>query len=221
MTLESLLGPVQWADKQIVRQHAKVAQAVERRYDIDRADLAFIMSAGGVLAAGAYALTYVGTHTTEPNAVYTTMPFLAGSVYLSQAVGNILNVIALHVKGDKEETSEAIAVSPAAYYARKTFRALRLPMFAAGLSGIVGSLYEQLALGPSSDNSQFLFAAGVTTLFASALYMRDADPKLLDKAPFWKKAYSWAKEKLSLLTPEPVLQPVPIQSYTANPTLLP
>jgi hypothetical protein len=43
----------------------------------------------------------------------------------------------------------------------------------------------------------------------------DGDPKLLEKEPFWKRVYHWAREKVRSLAPEPTPQPqpVPVRSY--------
>lgn len=219
MALESLLGPLKWVDKQVLRQHTKIAKCVEDRNGMSKADLADVLSCGVLLIEGIYAAGYITTSPHEANAIGTAAPIVAASVYLSKAAGTILNSVAIFVRNDDyERSSDTMAVNPVTPGIRKVFRTLRLPLFVAGLSGVGHSFYEPFAAANFStdylaDYLGFLTDASFTILGASALYMKDTDPKLLDKEPFWKSAYHWAKEKMSSVVPEPALQPVPVKSY--------
>jgi len=46
----------------------------------------------------------------------------------------------------------------------------------------------------------------VLNLQASSVYLKSADPKVLDKDSVWQKAYDWCAQKLS--RKQPVLVPV-------------
>ena len=49
---------------------------------------------------------------------------------------------------------------------------------------------------------------------SSSMYLKDVDPDVLKKEPFWKTAFNWAREKVKSLVPKPLpeLNPVPIQN---------
>jgi len=103
---------------------------------------------------------------------------------------------------------------------KSIYSGLRLPILAGAASQIgmgVANLYNYFAEGDASalpmGIQQMALGTGLLS-WSSAMYVRDSDPKLLQKAPLWKRAHSWAREKLDSLTPEPVPQPVPVQSYS-------
>ena len=57
-------------------------------------------------------------------------------------------------------------------------------------------------------------ATGILGL-SSSLYIKSSDPRLLDKEPFWKTVYSWAKDKVVEYlqpAPEPTFVPIPARS---------
>jgi len=48
------------------------------------------------------------------------------------------------------------------------------------------------------------FCFGMSLVFnSSAFYIKNSDPKILDKAPFWKAAYESLRDKMNSLVPEP------------------
>ena len=66
-------------------------------------------------------------------------------------------------------------------------------------------MYHNLTQGESLDSEDYFcltYGLGLISL-SSSMYIKEMDPKLLDKAPFWKTAYNWAKEKISSLAPQP------------------
>ena len=112
--------------------------------------------------------------------------------------------------GTKVETSKMVSLY------RKVAKAVRLPGLVSGL-GFMGasaaSLIDHIKTGnPSSlHDAMFQFSTGYGLFgVASSMYLKEADPKMLDKAPSWSEALDKAKRKLEDLTsppPEPVRIP--------------
>jgi len=219
MALESLLKPARWVDKQTLRQHTKVAKFIEDKRGISKNTLSDILSDLALCVGAVYSINFFISYSNETREVVNNIyKGIERSINLSRisGVATYLNVVLIGRDFENESSSESIAVNPITHYAKKISRAVRLPGFVAGLSGVGYSLYATFAAnGNFSDNLDLLILSGYVTLGASALYMKDADPKLLEKQPFWKKVYNLAKEKLGSLVPEPALQPEPVhvQSY--------
>lgn len=103
-------------------------------------------------------------------------------------------------------------------------RVTRLPLFAAGL-GLVGtglySLIHSVVNGGqtvlNNPYEQVVGGLGMLSL-ASSMYLKDQDPKLLDKQPFWKKVYDTLREKVNSLLPPPIpeLKPIPVRYRTVD-----
>ena len=49
---------------------------------------------------------------------------------------------------------------------------------------------------------------------ASSIYLKDRDPKLLEKKPFLKRAYESLKEKIADYMPQPAPVPVPVEAHS-------
>jgi len=104
------------------------------------------------------------------------------------------------------------------YVFQKYNRAIRFPVFATGV-GLVSKLgvdlFHYVVNGEPIDPSSWSSAEyGIGLLaLASSMYIKEIDPKLLDKKPFWKSAYEWIKERIASLSPKPV--PVPVQTYAS------
>ncbi len=91
----------------------------------------------------------------------------------------------------------------------------RLPLFLSG-AGLMAKGGMNLVDYFQTQNSNSLndalndLSLGYT-LFgtASSMYIKESDPRLLDKAPMWKKAYESLKEKAKELLPQPMPNPAP------------
>ena len=68
---------------------------------------------------------------------------------------------------------------------------------------------------PDSDIPSVIVGIAFASL-ASSMYLKDSDPKLLQKRPFWEKVYEWLKEKTSLIVPSPQ----PVHAYSPLETSL-
>lgn len=95
----------------------------------------------------------------------------------------------------------------------------RLPSLAIRSSLLVKGVFELVDYFKTSNADSLsnaisdLFQGYIFAGTASSMYIKDSNPKILDKQPFWKIAYEKIKEKINV-SPQPVPQPVPIQSST-------
>ncbi|MBI2146126.1 hypothetical protein HYU22_02190 [Candidatus Woesearchaeota archaeon] len=148
-----------------------------------------------------------------------TLKYNADSGFMGYLHGNQLAVdnITKSYGEDFNATDSSIAEN---FNWQKGFdRLTRTPFFITGLSFAVVGFYEVITGLRHSDNQTI--SNGLNSLahsvpflgVASSQYVKDADPKLLNKQPFWKTAYDWAREKVSSLTPQPAPAPVPVQAY--------
>ncbi len=87
--------------------------------------------------------------------------------------------------------------------------------------------YNYFANGePIPSEDSFLITLGLSNLgMASSMYLKDRDPKLLDKQPAWRKALESARERVGELSdrvkegiqdwiPQPQPIPIPIRYQT-------
>ena len=118
-----------------------------------------------------------------------------------------------------ETTSETKAVNPIMDLYMKFNSVVRLPIFTAGV-GLVGKsgidLFNHVTNGKPIDSNGYnclMYGIGLLSL-ASSMYIKNTDPKLLQKEPLWKKTYNWCKENAGSLIPHPLPQPVPVRAYS-------
>lgn len=197
MSLDDLLAPVKWADEQVLRQYTKQVMEWEEK-GRSRYSLAFIygMSSLACLIIG------------EPHS------YLLGSWQGSDMARNLFEP---RVK--KDSTDGSIVkhkTGPILDVYTKIGEFTRLPAFVAGLT-LMGKggieIIDYIRNKNAESLNEGLYSLCIGYCFfgtASSIYIKDSDPKLLDKAPFWKQAYDWAKEKLAS---QP--QPVPVHNYSA------
>ena len=102
-------------------------------------------------------------------------------------------------------------------------RAVRLPVFALG-AGLIGQgLYEAahhfLYGAPLSEWTYLHLKAGSGFLaLASSMYLKDQDPKLLQKRPsIWQRIDAWVTKQLTRPEPAPVYIPVRHDDYCILP----
>lgn len=196
MSLESLLKPAKWVDEQVLRQYTKLTTRWEKK-DRSRYLLSNLINIPTLI------LTF-SDGTNNPITAY------FQGMHLAQ--DNITKPY-----GSEFNASDS-AIAKNSHPIVKLDRIVRMPLFLTGFGFTSFGLYSIIVGWYNNDN--FFLSDGITNLnlgvpflsVASCCYIKDADPKLLDKQPFWKTAYQWAKEKVQSLAPEPVPQPVPLQS---------
>ncbi len=201
MALEDLLAPVKWVDKQVLREYTKLTKKWEAkgrsRYALSNwiniSSSIFILTNGvNDIPISLFMSLFIARNFAQDNV---TKPY-----------GSELNVSDSAIA---ERSNLPVQID----------RVIRLPFLLTGL-GLTGfGLYKAMSGFYNKDNQTI--SEGITNIkhgvpflsVASCYYIKDADPKLLDKAPFWETAYSWAKDRLSSVAPQPTPQPVPVKSY--------
>ncbi len=120
----------------------------------------------------------------------------------------------------EDETDNVITKNPITEFSKNYNRAIRLPVFAAGATLMGKSGYEIINHfvngAPVENNTYNQLGYGWYLLStASSMYIKDTNPKLLDKSyslvEYLKKAGNAIKKKVSDLLPSPAPQPVPVQ----------
>ncbi|MDP7324003.1 MAG: hypothetical protein QF632_04555, partial [Candidatus Woesearchaeota archaeon] len=66
---------------------------------------------------------------------------------------------------------------------------------------------------PEDTYSNMSVGIGMVGL-SSSMFLKDKNPGLLKKDPFWKRAYNWANEKIDSITSKQLPQTVPIPTYS-------
>jgi len=132
-------------------------------------------------------------------------------------------------KGLIEETSDPDARTTKDQLIRvesKVSKVARLPMFLAGVSllGEFGyNIYSYFEHGePMGAEVMYRLAYGLSELgIASSMYLKDRDPRLLQKTPAWRRAYQSSRVKLKDLAgrigdwiPQPYPEPAPVRYET-------
>lgn len=197
MPLESLLKPVGWTDEQVLRQYTKLTKKWEAkgrsRYALSNwVNIPCLMFnlANGV--DDTFISAFQGHN--------------LGSDTVTKPYGEDFTVSSTKAK----KNNLPVFVD----------RLTRLPLLVTGM-GLTGfGLYEVITGFYNKDNQTL--SEGITKIkhgvpflgVASSQYIKDADPKLLEKEPFWQKVYSWAKEKVSSLAPQPLPQPAEANNYS-------
>ncbi len=90
-------------------------------------------------------------------------------------------------------------------------RTVRFPTFGLAVGLFATGMYNLISGLINKDNSSlaeaapWLFYSLGTIGIPSSMYLRDRDPKLLDKQSIWKTVIGWAKNKVA---PQPLPEPV-------------
>ncbi len=199
MKLELLLKPVKWMDEQILRQYTKIG----KKWEDKGRNIKGLTIPLSLVSIGLYWAPII--------------PIIPGYGYY---IG--MDITRNLFEKKRDVTSGEIAIdNPMFVIYRKLHNATRFPLFATGVAmttkgliDICRGLAGKENLSPESLGS---FCLGLSFLSTtSSIYLKDRDPKLLDKAPAFEKVYNWIKEKIQI---EPVLQPAPVHSlegYSLN-----
>ena len=208
MTAEGLLKPIKYLDENVIlRQYTKLGKKInidegKRKYWIGTglwwayAEFSFLTNTNQKLFGGVFDWSS-----------YFTLAFNDGRYNSAGIIGRLK---------EEDKTSDSVALDPLKERYRKYNSYARLPtfLFGAGLIGkfgvdLVKSIQDQTPLEPTS---LYCLADGIGHLsLASSMYLKETDPKLLDKESLWKKALNYIQEKASMLGPQPV--PVPVYNY--------
>ena len=100
---------------------------------------------------------------------------------------------------------------------QKISRALRLPVVALGLYETGKSCFDVYQTVEGDKFFGYIISDGASAIglfgLATSMYLKDRNPKLLKKDPFWKRAYGAIAEKIGDYSPQPVPVPIRMQQY--------
>lgn len=200
MSLEKLLGPAKWLDEQVLRQYTKISKNIP---DKKLYKMCIPLSLAGTLGAITGASVFF-----DMKSIYGALiGFPSG--YVCQAD---VSWSRKGLSGRLEEYSDSMSLDFKHELNKKLVRGVRLPTFLAG-TAFLGVLFYNALTNSDIATKEIVScaAAGLGNLaFASSMYLKDRDPKLLQKQPFWKKAYDALKDKVKALAPQPAPVPIPI-----------
>ncbi len=122
----------------------------------------------------------------------------------------------LNYRNSDDVTTDAVALHPV-YGRIRTYNALiRLPVFLSGI-GLIGKFCYDIinffATGEAIENESYAMAQlGMSMLsLATSMYIKEVDPKLLQKESAFYQAYKWFMEKIRM----PVPVPNAVKSYSS------
>ncbi|MEK6926278.1 MAG: hypothetical protein AABW50_03295 [Nanoarchaeota archaeon] len=211
--VETILKPLKIVDSEVNRWYTKKSQGVSNKR------LSKITGGLGVFGLGSMTVYFDNIFTNKfgEGPDMKVMGAMVGCALngLNNPFNGLLLIGADELK-NKEE-GETLAEDSYEYYNNKVNSFLRLPLIATGLA-ITGkniySLVDSALNGTPLNISDYEIGFGLGCLSsASSMYLKDRNPKLLEKNPAWKRAYNSAKEKIKSLIPQPFPQPIPVEAH--------
>lgn len=205
MSLDTLLKPVQFVDEQILRGYSRIAKKWEDKgrniYTLSSifgmpGELLFLFSTDNIFGKTVEQVAYWGAYAWD-------IPYNFKGITV----------------GIKDSVSDDVAADPFIEVTKKINRTTRLPTLISGV-GFAGKAFYDISryyfTGEPLDNATgnaLMLGLGLLGI-ASSQYLKDRNPKLLEKDSVWKTIYNWTREKINSLVPEPIPQPVPVQAYS-------
>ncbi len=198
MKLESLLKPIKYLDESIIlRQYTKLGQKIRinegrKKYQVGL----------GLWTA------YVGLTTSSNTQLFGQEFYLASYFALGYKDG-CYNIKGISGRFDDEINSGEEVINKEKYSFSRYNSCVRLPAFLFGI-GLIGKFGIDLVNSiknktPIAPESCYALLDGLGHLsLASSMYLKETNPKLLERAPLWKRAYESLRGKMSLLIPSPI-----------------
>ena len=176
MSLEEILKPVRFVDEQISRSFTSAIVQWETKGH-SRYSIACSLTVGYYIAG---------------------MAANFNSILLGSFGGwDLSSNLTKQPYGTKEDTSSNVrAINPVNTFFKMVDRTIRLPLFLAGIGYMSTGIYGVISSIGNADSgmteSISKIEAGSSLLaMASSLYVKDINPKILEKQPIWKTAYEW------------------------------
>ena len=210
----NILKPIKAMDEEVLRQYSKVAKNWEGK-GRNIYHLANVFRFSGVVGSTGSLIIYP-----QIFPINAARGFLQGGD-IGINTGNLM-------LGDKNSVSNGATTkeNPLIENLNKIQKLIRLPSFVGGVGFMGKGAYEiasSIKTGDYSQMNEALFDLSFGySLFghASSIYLKDRDPKLLDKVPFWKKAKDKLVDKVKSIdwnpSPQPDAIPVPFENYSRN-----
>lgn len=202
-------------DIQLLRQYTKVAKWWE-----DKGHSVYSLSSMAGIPGYVMGIFGIGGILLSSIKPLNLDPFVAGMsfgavamMYGQDVVHNLYGLLGL---SKEEYTSDTIARDRRDVIAKRLNRIVRLPTFGAGLGFIAKGGYDifrWIALNePLDPNTHLYFSTGLGLLgLSSSMYLKDRDPKLLEKQPSENSIGEMLSKIRSFIpartpTPKPVFQ---------------
>ncbi len=206
--VESVLAPFKYIDEQILRQYTKLTLWAEDKKKVSRFKVAGFIQLGN--CAYQLVLAHQITNTTDTTLNNNEVPLyisVAASLISSLWVHDVGHTFYNLLKSDSNKQTTEITVDKYNYFSQKIQRTFRLPIIALesyflylfGSEIIHGNLNQE-GMESFRDVSIYLVS------LASCMYIKDADQKILNKVPYWKRVFNHVSEVFST-KPEPVKIP--------------
>jgi len=221
MGLEQLLKPVKALntarkilDEEVLRQYTKLTKKWE-----DKGRNIFKLTtpiglASVITAVSSIYFTPSSLYLTETNPLIDSVIISTSFIYAPDMALNIIGLAGLYNR--EEITSDTVTSKrPFRSFIESVGRFSRLPVLLGGVGFLVkfGIDYGNYVITKEpldvSEMGLYLTLGTSFLSYASSVYLKDGNPKLLDKEPFLKTASNWLIEKI---TPK-VAQPARFQTY--------
>lgn len=208
-TIEDILKPVKFLDEAVLKQYSRLTKKWEAK-GRSKYSLAHVFQLP-TIPAGLY---FVNSYNLSPN----------GSPLLGMLWGAELGSNISEPSTRRDVSSDGTMVesnSPIARFYKKVADVTRLPLFISGAGLMAKGGFDLVDYTRTKNPESLKDALSEMSLGysffgnASSMYVRDSNPKLLDKTPAWKTAYDFVKEKVSGIVPEPTPVPVPVRAYSS------
>jgi hypothetical protein len=208
MSLDSLLEPVKWVDKQILREYSRLTQKAEGK-GLNKYCLASSLNLGAKLFL-------IPASIISPINEY----WVSNAIALGGSLENTFECLIYNSAAARAEDMETIShiKDPFVTKMKTIYSAMRLPVLASGVSQIgmgAVNIYNYFAegdqIGLLNGVQQILLGTGLLS-WSSAMYVRDSNPKLLDKKSVYSGVKKWLSAQVKSLSPSPVPIPMPVQS---------
>ncbi len=195
--LEEILAPVKAIDEIVERQYAKVRGYLDEK-NINVCYIALPL-----------------------NFIFLATPPLSENFSLRMFEGAyagldiVVNLEGLYKKEDK--VSDGPSVARLSNGNSRITNALRLPVFLTGAALTAFGTYQLVdsyVSSQNSDNHEWLRNVGIGFAWlcqASSVYLKNSDPKVLDKKPMWKNALEKVVGFYESAKPQPAMVPAPGQ----------
>ncbi len=219
MSLEALLKPFKAVDEALLKQYTRFSLWVEEK-GLPNSKQPLVCIFGTILTSFGLAATLSPGARLSYEDVSPLETVLASSLLI---LDQFYTPLLFHdwiysrryaQQNRSEATSSTISEDQFSYVSKKIQRVLRLPLIMAG--GYLGyrGLTNTLDGGSLQQLSLGIMGIILNVGLATSMYLKDTNPKLLDKEPAWKRAYNWLSEKAQSLVHRPVPVPVPTRYNT-------
>ena len=209
MSLDSILKPVKWVDGKVQKQFTIIGKRIPDNHLYKVTMAAQMIGKVGTASWG----PYLGIS-----------PFVTGyaSGIFLDGPDFYYNLAGLQGRIKKDSDGETITIDPMQNFSERYNGAIRLPVFLTGVGFLGKSIYDIANYVMTGEPLTSETAMNATTGFgflslASSMYLKDQDPKSLEKNPSRVKAFFkdlYEKAKGLVPSPNPAPQPVLVQAYS-------